>query len=93
MVKRLRYMTIDPDAWAPKQLSPYSCGPALGFDATLPQFRGNRSCEEVLRPEAINYPVRYFLYGVYARADALYEILDNMPELRPASVKGGRLRA
>ncbi|TVY65702.1 hypothetical protein LSUE1_G006368, partial [Lachnellula suecica] len=88
-----------PEARAYKELCPESLYPTLGIDTTLPQYRPQQPCPS--RPASYGhtndeYPVWYFFYGTLASIPKLRSLLsipeDEVPELRDASVRGGKMK-
>ncbi|KAL8727275.1 MAG: hypothetical protein Q9166_006156 [cf. Caloplaca sp. 2 TL-2023] len=77
---------------ARKDLSNDSLYPTLGVESTLPHCRAQHQSEIVMQND---YPVWYFFYGTLGQADLikLQDLLDleYLPELRPATVEGGRV--
>jgi len=77
---------------AEKSLCHSSRAPALGVDATMPQFRAVTQ-DAVFLPRQTQYPVWYFFYGILADPSELSCILElnQPPRYRPALVRRGRL--
>ncbi|KAB8277322.1 hypothetical protein BDV30DRAFT_205009 [Aspergillus minisclerotigenes] len=80
---------------ADKHLSNYSMSPYLGsdIDPTLPHHRA-QSMDQIFLPAQNQYPVRYFFYGTLSDPEILARKLSlpELPILRRAMVKGGRIK-
>ncbi|KAI4167898.1 MAG: hypothetical protein LQ343_006821 [Gyalolechia ehrenbergii] len=79
---------------SPKDLSNTSSHPTIGIDSTLPQHR-MRHLNHSFAPSQTEYPVWYFFYGTLTDPQTLQKCISipYLPELIPASIKGGRLRS
>lgn len=95
-VNRIKFtpMFVRVTGSAKKNLSADSIFPTLGVDSTFPQNRA-ASKDIVFEPAQDQYPVMYFFYGTLADKDVLTRHLglseEEMPVLRSAEVRGGRL--
>ncbi|KAL9023941.1 MAG: hypothetical protein Q9196_006869 [Gyalolechia fulgens] len=79
---------------SPKDLSNVSSHPTIGIDSSLPQHR-MRDLNQSFFPRQTEYPVWYFFYGTLTDPDTLQKCISisYLPNLIPASIKGGRLRS
>ncbi|KAB8226430.1 hypothetical protein BDV33DRAFT_197429 [Aspergillus novoparasiticus] len=80
---------------ADKHLSNYSMSPYIGsdIDPTLPHHRA-QSMDQLFLPTQNQYPVWYFFYGTLTDPETLARKLSlpELPVLRRAMVKGGRIK-
>ncbi|KAL8939905.1 MAG: hypothetical protein Q9216_003094 [Gyalolechia sp. 2 TL-2023] len=79
---------------SPKELSDTSSHPTIGIDSSLPQHRP-RDLDHSFAPAQSEYPVWYFFYGTLMDPHTLQSCisLPHLPDLIPASIRGGRLRS
>ena len=81
---------------APKDLSNNSSHPTLGIDSSLPQHRlSDTAIDHSFSPAQNEYPVWYFFYGTLTDPETLQKCisLPDLPVLRQATIKGGKLRS